>query len=152
MLSENLPAPTFSLQDKDGNFHFLKTNAKYLVLYFYPKDDTPGCTIEAIEFSKHILDLKKLGAEVIGISGGDNVSKKKFCSKYNLSVTLVSDPDFVVSKLYGVYGEKSFMGKKFYGIKRTTFIISQERIIKIFENVKPQDHVQEIISFLQNLS
>lgn len=144
-------APNFSLKDKNGKIHSLnEIKSKFIVLYFYPKDDTPGCTVEGIEFSQHKEALKKLGAEIIGISGGNNESKKKFCEKHDLTVILLSDTDFSISKKYGVYGEKSFMGRKFMGIKRTTFLISQGKIIKVFENVKPESHIQEVISFLQN--
>ena len=111
VLSVNSPAPDFSLKDKDGKIHSLKKiKSPFIILYFYPKDDTPGCTIEAISFTNHLDELKKLKAEVIGISGGTEETKKKFCEKHNLKVRLLSDDTFNVCKAYGVYGEKSFLG------------------------------------------
>jgi len=143
-------APDFELKDKDGKVHSLKKiSAKYLVVYFYPKDDTPGCTIEAKEFNNDLKKFEKLNAKIIGISGGDETSKKKFCEKHSLKVLLLSDPDFSVCKKYGVYGEKSFMGKKFLGIKRTTFVLNRSnKIMKIYGNVKPEIHSEEVLNFL----
>ena len=153
MLQTNDNAPEFSLKDKDGKIHSLKNiNFKYLVLYFYPKDDTPGCTIEAKEFSNDLKKFERLNSKIIGISGGDEISKKKFCEKHNLKVLLLSDPDFSVCKKYGVYGEKSFMGKKFLGIKRTTFVLDRNnKIMKIYENVKPKIHSEEVLNFLEGI-
>lgn len=145
-------APDFSLKDKDGKIYSLEEiNTKYMVLYFYPKDDTLGCTIEAKEFSSDLKKFEKLNAKVLGISGGDETTKKKFCDKYNLKVLLLSDPDFSACKKYDVYGEKSFMGKNFLGIKRTTFVINKNKeIIKIYENVKPGGHSKEVLEFIKN--
>ncbi len=150
MLQINNNAPEFYLKDKDGKVHSLKDiNAKYIVLYFYPKDDTSGCTIEAKGFTNDLNKFEKLNAKIIGISGGDENTKKKFCDKYNLKVLLLSDPDFSVCKKYEVYGEKSFMGNEFLGIKRTTFVINKDKkIVKIYENVKPEGHSEEILEFL----
>ena len=152
MLNINDNAPGFSLKDKDGKVHFLKSiDAEYIVLYFYPKDDTPGCTIEAKEFTNDLNKFEKLNVKIIGISGGDETTKKKFCDKYNLKILLLSDPDFSVCKKYGVYGEKSFMRKKFMGIKRTTFVIDKnKKIVKVYEDVKPEDHSKEILEFIKN--
>lgn len=145
-------APNFSLKDKEKKIYSLKDfNSDFLVVYFYPKDDTPGCTIEAQEFTNNLEKFKKLNASIIGISGGNEGTKAKFCNKYNLKVLLLSDPDFSISKKYGVYGEKSFLGKKFMGIKRTTFILDKNKnIIKAYENVKPLDHSKEILEFIKN--
>ncbi len=150
MLKINDNAPDFYLKDKDGKTYSLKNiDSEYIVLYFYPKDDTSGCTIEAKEFTNDLNKFEKLNAEVIGISGGDENTKKKFCDKYNLKVLLLSDSDFSICKKYGVYGEKSFMGRKFLGIKRTTFVLDKNKIIvKIYENVKPEGHSEEILEFL----
>ena len=147
-------AKNFSLEDKNGKIHdLLSLKSKYKVIYFYPKDDTPGCTIEAKEFSELVNDFKKLQTEIIGISGGDNESKKKFCVKYNLNLLLLTDPNFSVSKSYGVYGAKSFMGKKYDGIKRTTFILDQEnKIIRIFDEVKALGHAKEILNYIKDTS
>src|SRR3989344_5007082 len=145
-------APEFSLPDKDGKIHSLKdVNSKYIVVYFYPTDNTPGCTIEAIEFTKALPELQKLGVTVIGISGGDQKTKQKFCNDHNLKVTLLSDTDFSISKEYGVYGEKSFMGRSYLGIKRITFLLNKEhRIIKVFDTIKPAIHAQEIIEYIKS--
>ncbi len=158
MLKINDKAPNFELKDKEGKIHKLKNinhdKTKLIVLYFYPKDNTPGCTIEAKEFSTLIKEFKKLKTEVIGISGGNEETKKKFYSSCNLnsSLILLSDPDFSICKKYGVYGEKSFMGRKFLGIKRTTFIIENiygnKKITKVYENIKSLGHAKEVLEFI----
>lgn len=157
MLKQGDVPPDFSLKDKDGKLHSLKgLNSTYVILYFYPKDDTPGCTLEANLFNKKLEEFKKLKTTVIGISGGDEESKKKFCQKYGLNFALLSDPDYSVCKEYDSYGEKSFMGRKYFGILRTTFILHHHylsknkdyKIIKIFENVKPEGHAEEVYNFI----
>ena len=143
-------APDFKLKDKSGkpvSLNGLKSD--FTVLYFYPKDDTPGCTIEAQEFNSSLKSFQKLGAEIIGISGGDEKSKAKFCSKYKLNLTLLSDPDFKVSKAFKAYGPKTFMGKKFNGIFRKTFILDKgKKVIKVFEKVEPKIHADEVAEFI----
>jgi len=148
-----MKAPDFSLNDKENKIYNLsEINTKYLVLYFYPKDNTPGCTIEAKEFSDNLNEFEKINARIIGISGGDNDSKGKFCDKYGLKVLLLSDPDFKVSSEYGVYGEKQFMGRKFMGISRTTFVLDKDKkIIKVYEKVKAIGHADEVLDFIKNL-
>ncbi len=145
-------AQDFSLENKERQAYSLKDfTSDFLVVYFYPKDDTSGCTIEAQEFTQDLEKFKKLNTTIIGISGGNEETKTKFCNKYNLKVLLLSDPDFSICKKYGVYGEKSFLGKKFMGIKRTTFILDKNKnIIKIYENVKPLGHSKEILEFIKN--
>lgn len=144
-------APSFVLSDKTGHrFDPEKAAADYTVIYFYPKDDTPGCTIEAKEFSDLLPQFKKLNTTVIGISGGDDKSKEKFCKKHDLSVLLLSDPDFEVAKSFGAYGKKQFMGKTFDGIFRKTFILDRNlNIIHVFEDVSAQGHAQEVLSFIE---
>lgn len=151
MITENKKAPLFSLKDKDGEIHSLSDIAtEYTIVYFYPKDNTPGCTVEAIMFSKNLPKFKKLNAEVMGISGGDEKTKTKFCEKHKLKVTLLSDPDFSISKKYGVYGEKSFLGKKYLGINRTTFLLDKnKKVIKVFPKVSPAIHTSEILDFIK---
>ena len=141
-------APDFTLLDKDEKAHTLsKVAGKYTVVYFYPKDNTPGCTLEAVEFTSNLNKLKKLGIEVIGISGGDAKSKTKFCSANDLKLTLLSDPDFKVCKKYGVYGLKKFMGREYMGIFRQTFLLdAAKKIVKIYEKVSPQVHAAEILA------
>lgn len=148
-----MKAKDFSLQDKNGKMYKLsEIELKYKVLYFYPKDSTPGCIIEAKEFSDNLDNFKKLNAEIIGVSGGDNKSKEKFCNLFNLKIILLSDTDFKVSKSYGLYGEKSFMGKKYLGINRTTFVMdSKNEIIKTFENVKPLGHAKEVLNYIKSI-
>jgi peroxiredoxin Q/BCP len=144
-------APDFSLKDRYGKPHILsKAKSNYTVVYFYPKDSTPGCTLEATMFNKDLDRFRELGAEIIGISGGDEASKTKFCEKHGLSLTLLSDTDFSVSRSYGVYGEKSFMGHAYLGISRTTFVLDRDqKIIKVFENVNPVMHAKDVMDFIK---
>ncbi|MEM3074789.1 MAG: peroxiredoxin [Candidatus Pacearchaeota archaeon] len=150
MLKLNKKAPNFSLKDKNGKYYSLDSfKSKFLVLYFYPKDSTPGCTLEAKEFSGLIKKFEKINTKVIGISGGNKNSKEKFCKENNLKIILLSDEDFSVSKKYGVYKKKEFIGRKFFGIKRTTFILNnKKRIIKIYNNVKVQRHAKEVFKYI----
>ncbi len=154
MLVEGKKAPAFKLKDKDGELHALKDfEEEYIILFFYPRDNTPGCTIEARNFSKDIKKYEKLNAKVIGISGGDEKSKTKFCGKNNLKELMLSDTDFKISEKYGVYGEKKFMGKTFNGIKRVTFVLDGKRkIVKVFGKVKPLTHSKEVLEFLKEVN
>lgn len=151
MIQEGSIAPDFTLQDKDGKAHSLsKLDARYVVLYFYPKDSTPGCTIEAHEFNRALSSFEDLGAVIVGVSGGDSKSKEKFCEKNKLKLLLLSDTDFSVSKKYGVYGEKSFLGRKYLGISRTTFVLDRSlKIISVFQDVKPLGHAKQVLGFLE---
>jgi peroxiredoxin Q/BCP len=153
-LKEGDKAPKFRLLDKDGVSHGIgTTDADFIVLFFYPKDNTPGCTIESQEFSKALKQFARRGAVVIGISGGDQKSKEKFCAKYDLKVALVSDSDFAVSKSYGVFGEKKFMGRTYQGIRRTTFVVDRAKNIrKIFDTVSPKGHAGQVLEALDNLN
>ena len=152
-LKEGTQAPNFTLKDKNGDEHSLSdVKSRYVIIYFYPKDNTPGCTVEATSFSKNLADLEVLGATIIGISGGDEKTKTKFCDKNNLNFLLLSDTDFAVSDKYGVYGEKSFMGKKYMGLSRDTFALDQNhKVIKVFRNVKPITHIAKLLDFLKEL-
>jgi len=143
----------FSLKDKDGKtWSFEDIDSKYVIIYFYPHDNTPGCTIEANEFNGLLADFNKLDTKIIGITGGDEKTKKKFCDANNLNLTLLSDPDFEVCKKYGVYGMKSFMGKEFMGIKRTTFIVDgNKEVLKVYENVKAPGHARDVLNFIESL-
>ena len=154
MLKKDDKAPEFSLKDKDGKIHSLRDiKSDFIVVYFYPKDNTPGCTIEAKEFSNLKKEFDKINCEIIGISGGDEKSKEKFCKDHSLKLILLSDIDFSVCKKYEVYGKKSFMGKKFLGIKRTTFILDKDKkIIQIYENVKVFNHGKEVLEFVKPTS
>lgn len=147
-------APDFSLKDKDGTPHSLKqVKSKYTVVFFYPKDDTPGCTIEAKEISAALSKFAQSGVTVFGVSGGDDKSKKKFCEKFGLKVTLLSDTDFTVASAYGCYGEKTFMGRTFMGIMRTTFLLdASKRVVKVFDGVKPEGHAAELLAAVETLN
>lgn len=147
-------APDFTLCDKDDVEVSLKRlKCDYTVIFFYPKDNTPGCTIQSKEYSKDLRHFRKLNATVIGISGGDNKSKAAFCKKYKLEVPLLSDSDFSTAKKYGVYGEKSFMGKKFLGIFRTTFLLDKnKKVIKVYEAASPETNSSDVISDIKALT
>lgn len=147
------PAPRFSLKDKDGRPHSLgSSKADYTVLYFYPKDDTPGCTLEAKEFTASLKDFKSRNVEVVGISGGSDKTKASFCKKYSLKVPLVSDPTFKVAKSYGAYGKKKFMGRSYEGIFRKTFLVDRNgKIARIFDSVKPEGHAEEVLAAIDSL-
>ncbi len=144
-------APDFKLADQQGNVTRLSDfKGRKVVLYFYPKDDTPGCTKEACDFRDSMAQLKKLNAGVLGVSNDDEKSHQKFIEKFNLPFPLLCDVDKKVSNDYGVYGLKNFMGKSYYGIIRSTFIIDEKGIIKkIFYKANPEGHAEEVISALK---
>ena len=143
-------APDFSLPDAGGKTVKLKDfKGKRLVLYFYPKDDTPGCTLEACGFRDKRADYEKLGAAVVGISPDGAASHAKFAAKYKLPFTLLADEGALVAQKYGVWGKKKFLGKEYDGISRTTFIIGKTGLVeKIFANVKPIGHEKEVLAYL----
>jgi len=152
-LTEGKRAPKFTLQDFRGHSHpGAMGDAKYLVVYFYPKDDTPGCTIEAKEFSAKYSTFKRKQAHVYGISGGDARSKEKFCGKFDLAVPLLSDSDFAVAKKFGAFGKKSFMGRTYEGVLRKTFVLDTHfRVLKVFDTVKPEGHAEEVLQVIEEL-
>ncbi len=147
MPKEGSIAPTFTAKDGNGDTVKLKDlRGQRVALYFYPRDDTPGCTKEACSFRDAFSDFKKRGIKVLGVSIDSEASHKKFATKYKLPFTLISDPDHSIADSYGVYGEKKFMGRTYMGVKRTTFLIDEKgRIKKIFEKVKPEEHAQEVL-------
>ncbi len=148
-------APEFSLPSSDGRKISLKDfrGKKPVVLYFYPKDDTPGCTTEACGFRDLYAEIGKSGGVVLGVSLDPLDAHKKFIDKYNLPFPLLSDEEAKVSEAYGVYGEKNMYGKKFWGIHRTTFLISKKGIIEeIYHKVKVETHPQEVLTRLEDLS
>lgn len=146
-LELNKAAPEFELSDQNGKRHsLLDYRGKRLVLYFYPKDDTPGCTAEACSFRDNYSVFKQNGIEIIGVSADSEKSHAKFQEKYELPFTLLSDPDHKISEAYEVWGLKKYMGREYYGINRTTFLIDEEgNLLKFYEKVKPAEHVQEIM-------
>ena len=147
VLQEGTKAPDFELKDSEGITHKLSDySGKSIVLYFYPKDDTPGCTKEACSFRDSYADFKKAGVTIIGISPDKVESHKKFKDKYSLPFTLLADPEHQVCKAFGVWGLKKSYGREYEGVYRTTFIIGPEgQIQRVFEKVKPSDHSQEVL-------
>ena len=147
MICEGQALPKFQLSDSDGNI--VKSNelkGKKLVIYFYPKDFTPGCTIEADEFSKDYNKFQKAGIEIIGISKDDVESHKKFCNKMKIPYILLADTEIKVSKMFGVWGKKKFMGKEYMGINRSTFLVNEDgKIFKVYEKVKAKGHSKEVL-------
>lgn len=146
-------APDFTLLDQDGKEHTLSDYlGKFILIYFYPKDDTPGCTKEACMLRDDFPNFKKLQAKVFGISADSVKSNKKFAEKYELPFTLLSDEKKVVLKKYGVLSEKSMFGKTFLGIKRMSYLIDKEgNVVKVYENVKPAVHAEEVLADLKTL-
>ena len=136
-----------------GKFNLKDLLGKFVVLYFYPKDDTPGCTIETNDFNKLLSKFKKLECEVYGISKDNIKSHNKFREKYKIKFDLLADEEIKVLKKYKVWGKKKFMGREFMGINRTTFLIDKKgKIIKIWENVKVKDHAKEVLETLKKFS
>ena len=147
MIKEGTAAPDFTATNTNGDTIRLKDlRGKKVVLYFYPKDDTPGCTKEACSFRDTFSDFKKQGIEVIGVSTDSEASHKKFTAKYKLPFTLLADTDHSIADAYGVYGEKKFMGRTYLGVKRMTFLIDEKgKVKKVFEKVKPEGHAREVL-------
>jgi peroxiredoxin Q/BCP len=148
----NDKAPEFTLPDQDGETISLKNyRGKYVVLYFYPRADTPGCTIEACEFRDAYKKIEKTGAVLLGISPDTSKAQKKFEEKYSLPFTLLADADKKVCDAYDVIQEKNMYGKKVMGVARTTFIIGPDGKIKhIFRKVKPEGHSEEVLEYLKS--
>lgn len=147
-------APAFTLADQDGSPVSLAslTARGNVVLYFYPKDMTPGCTVEACSFRDNLAEVRALGAQVIGVSADSSTSHQKFIAKQSLNFPLLSDPGNTVTKAYGVYKMKSLYGREFMGIERTTFIIGRDGLIKkVFPKVKVNGHTEEVIAALREL-
>ena len=149
----NSKAPLFKLNSTDGKIYSLKDSLnKFVVLYFYPKDDTPGCTIETIDFNKLLPKFKKLNCDVFGVSKDDLKNHYKFKKKYKIKFDLLSDLDLNILKKYKVWTKKKFMGREFMGIVRTTFLIDPKgKIVKIWYNVKVKDHAKEVLYTLKKM-
>ena len=154
MLKNNIKAPNFELLSTSKKNYSLKDSiGKYVVIYFYPKDDTPGCTIETNDFNKLLIKFKKLECEIYGISKDSLKSHDKFRDKYKIKFDLLADEELTVLKKYKVWGKKKFMGREFMGIIRTTFLIDKKgKIIKIWENVKVKDHAKDVLETIKNIS
>jgi peroxiredoxin Q/BCP len=147
-------AKNFTLPDQEGKLHILKEYiGQWVVLYFYPKDDTPGCTVEACQFRDTFPQFKCSRAVVFGVSVDAVKKHAKFATKYELPFTLLSDEEKRVVELYGVWAKKKFMGREYMGILRTTFLINPAgKIAKIYENVKPDGHAEEVLRDIKELS
>ena len=153
MLQDGNKAPDFELPtDGGGPLKLSKLKGKPVVVYFYPKDDTPGCTVEAKDFSCLIDDFKKAGAEVVGISPDPVASKAKFRKKHDLAVRLAADETKSVVEAYGVWVEKSMYGKKYMGVERATFLVDQAGMLaRIWRKVKVPGHADEVLAAVKAL-
>jgi peroxiredoxin Q/BCP len=153
MLSVGSKAPPFTLNDAEGNKVKLSDfKGRKVVLYFYPKDLTPGCTVEACAFRDDISAIKKLGAVVLGVSADNEKTHQKFTARHNLNFPLLADVDHEVSEKYGAWQEKSMYGRKYWGIARITYIIDENgKIAKIYEKVKPAGHSEEVVEAIKSL-
>ena len=153
LIDEGKKAPAFTLNDQDGKAHRLSEYAgRPVILYFYPKDDTPGCTKESCEFRDNLPAFKKSNAAVFGVSILDEKSKKKFAVKFDLTFPLLADADHAVAEKYGVWQEKTFYGRKFMGIVRTTYLIGADgKVAKRWDNVKVDGHADEVLAATQAL-
>ena len=149
-ISAGIPAPDFMLLDETGVQRKLSDyRGKPVVLYFYPKDDTPGCTTEACNFRNDYSQYEQAGVVILGVSPDSPKMHAKFKAKYHLPFTLLADEQHAICELYGVWGPKKFMGREYDGVYRTTFLIDAEgQIVKVFEKVKPEEHSDEVLAAL----
>ncbi len=158
-VKESQPAPDFTLPAigsddvvKNGQVQLSALYNRVVVLYFYPKDDTPGCTAEACSFRDANHEMQKRGIVVLGISADDLASHQKFAEKYGLPFPLLADTDTTVSQLYGVWKEKNMYGRKYMGVNRETFLIDKDGIVrKIWHKVKAAEHAQEVLDAIESL-
>lgn len=153
MVTVGDPAPSFTLSDQHGAVHTLEQYAgRWLVLYFYPKDDTPGCTKEACSFRDDKAHLETLGASVLGVSADDTASHAAFSSKYSLNFPLLADPERSCITAYGAWGKKNMYGKEYEGVMRFTYLIDPAgKIAHIWKKVNTEEHAQEVAQVLQTL-
>ncbi|OHB27157.1 MAG: peroxiredoxin [Phenylobacterium sp. RIFCSPHIGHO2_01_FULL_69_31] len=150
-VTEGAPAPDFDLETPDGRVKLADFAGKTLVLYFYPKDDTAGCTKEAQDFTALAPDFAKAGVTVIGVSKDTVAKHRKFAAKYDLAVTLASDPEGEVIERYGSWVEKSLYGRKYMGIDRSTFLIRDGKLVKAWRKVKVPGHAQQVLDAARGL-
>jgi len=150
MIEEGKPAPDFERTTDTGERVKLSDyRGQPVVPYFYPKDDTPGCTVEASGFRDSYSDFEKRGAVVLGVSPDDEASHVKFKNKFSIPFPLLADPEHAVAEQYGVWGEKKFGGKTYWGVKRSTFLIDSEgNVAKVMHNVKPDGHPEQVLAAL----
>lgn len=147
-------AKDFTLPDQEGKMHSLADyKGKWVLLYFYPRDTTPGCTVEACAIRDAFGDFKKYGATVLGVSGDTEASHKKFAEKHSLPFPLLADTERGLIRSYGVWGKKKFMGREFMGIRRISFLIDPKgKIAKIYDPVRPAMHAEEVLQDIKSLS
>ncbi|MBD2210296.1 thioredoxin-dependent thiol peroxidase [Nostoc linckia FACHB-104] len=148
------PAPNFSIPDQNGNSVSLADfSSQWVILYFYPKDNTPGCTTEAKDFTELNQNFSALGAKILGVSPDSSQSHCKFIAKHNLTITLLSDPEHELAEAYGIWQLKKFMGKEYMGVVRSTFLIAPDgKIAYTWPNVKVKAHAQQVLTKLQELA
>ena len=153
MLKEKAKAPSIKLSSTNSaKFNLKNSFGNFVIIYFYPKDDTPGCTIETNDFNKLLSKFKKLDCEVYGVSKDNLKSHDKFRDKYKIKFDLLADEEIKVLKKYKVWGKKKFMGREFMGIIRSTYLIDKKgKILKVWDNVKVKDHAKEVLETLQNI-
>lgn len=153
MLKIGSKAPAFSLKDQNGDVHSMQdVKGKWVLLYFYPKDDTPGCTTEACSIRDAWSDFKKTGAVVWGVSKDSVKSHAKFADKYHLPFPVLSDESTEMIQAYGAWAMKKFMGREFMGILRISYLIDPEgKIVKVYDKVKPAEHASEVLADLKQL-
>ena len=150
-MAKNIKAPNFKLESTSGEIIELnKIKSKYIVLYFYPKDDTPGCTLETKDFNKLLSKFKNLNSIILGISKDSIESHKKFKKKHSIKFDLLSDEEKKSIKAYKTWGKKKFMGREFMGQIRSSFVISKGKILNEWRNVRVKDHAQEILDFIKS--
>ncbi len=153
MLNTGTSAPAFSAPDQNGAIRTLSEfKGSWLLLYFYPKDDTPGCTAQACELRDNMNSLRHYGVTIVGVSADDEASHKKFGETYALPFPLLADKDKKIINTYGVWGEKTTYGKTYMGVIRTSFLIDQDGVIrKIYEKVKPEGHAEEVLKDVKEI-
>ena len=152
MLEPSAPFPNFSLPNQDGKFVSLKDfKGKWLVIYVYPKDDTPGCTAQALGIRDAYGEFESAGAVVLGVSPDDEADHVKFKEKYGLPFTLLADPEHEVAERYGVWGEKRYGGRTYWGVNRTTFVVAPDgTVAKVMHRVKPDTHADDVLAALSS--
>jgi len=154
MIEPGAQAPDFTLADQDGNpVHLAELRGRWVVVYFYPKADTPGCTTQACGIRDHTRDYEQADAVVLGVSPDEPAALRSFADKYGLPFTLLADPDHAVAEQYGVWAEKSMYGRKYWGVTRSTFIVAPDgRVARVFPKVSPKTHDEVVIAALGELA